>query len=84
MPHAAETSYTYTVHYEKAPEGGYVAHVPTLPGCHTQGETLEETEHNVSEAIELYIESLTAHGDEIPMEGPTFQGRVTIQLPLSA
>ena len=53
--------YSYSVYYEAAPEGGYVAFVPALPGCHTQGETLEEAERNVKEAIELYLESLTAH-----------------------
>jgi len=39
--------------------GGYVAFVPALPGCHTQGETIEETIENVKEAIELYLETLT-------------------------
>jgi len=45
-----------------------VASVPALPGCHTQGETLEETEHNVKEAIALYLESLADHGEAIPEE----------------
>jgi len=45
--------------------GGYVAFVPALPGCHTQGETIEETIENVKEAIELYLETLT---DEEKME----------------
>jgi predicted RNase H-like HicB family nuclease len=54
--------YSYSVLYEQAPEGGYVAFVPALPGCHTQGETLEETERNVTEAIQLYLESLAAQG----------------------
>ncbi|MEM2058392.1 MAG: type II toxin-antitoxin system HicB family antitoxin [Thermoproteota archaeon] len=39
--------------------GGYIAFVPALPGCHTQGETLEELLQNVKEAIELYLETLT-------------------------
>jgi predicted RNase H-like HicB family nuclease len=39
--------------------GGYIAFVPALPGCHTQGESLEELIKNVKEAIELYIETLT-------------------------
>jgi antitoxin HicB len=69
---------SYSVFYEHAPEGGYVALVPALPGCHTQGESLEEAERNVKEAIALYLESLTAHGDSIPEEGRSFQGRVTI------
>jgi predicted RNase H-like HicB family nuclease len=40
--------------------GGYVAIVPTLPGCHTQGDTLAEVMENVKEAIDLYLETLTA------------------------
>ena len=39
--------------------GGYVAFVPALPGCHTQGDTLQEIMENVKEAIELYLETLT-------------------------
>lgn len=39
--------------------GGYVALVPALPGCHTQGDTVDEVLRNVREAIELYIESLS-------------------------
>ncbi len=34
-------SFSYSVYYEEAPEGGYVAFVPALAGCHTQGETLK-------------------------------------------
>ena len=39
--------------------GGHAAFVPNLPGCHTQGETLEELMENVREAIQLYLETLT-------------------------
>jgi len=38
--------------------GGYVAFVPALPGCHTQGDTLEELMNNAKEAINLYLETL--------------------------
>ncbi len=69
---------SYTVFYEEAPEGGYVAFVPALPGCHTQGEDLVEAESNVKEAISLYLESLAAHGEAAPQEGRSFQGRVTV------
>jgi predicted RNase H-like HicB family nuclease len=51
-------AFAYSVFYEQAAEGGCVASVPALPGCHTQGETLEETERNAKEAIALYLESL--------------------------
>jgi predicted RNase H-like HicB family nuclease len=39
--------------------GGYVAIVPALPGCHTQGDTLTEVLDNIKEAIDLYWETLT-------------------------
>lgn len=71
---------SFTVLYESAPEGGYVAHVPALPGCHTQGETLEETERNVKEAISAYLESLVAHKEKLPKETRVLQGRVEVQV----
>ena len=36
----------------KAEEGGFWAEVPSIPGCATQGETMEEVEANIREAIE--------------------------------
>jgi hypothetical protein len=44
-----------SVFYERGTEGGYVALVPALPGCHTQGESLEEAERNVKERPFRYI-----------------------------
>ena len=40
----------------EAEEGGYWAEVPDLPGCFTQGETLEETKANVLEAVQCWLE----------------------------
>jgi len=42
---------------------------------------LEETERQRQDAIALYLESLAAHGEAIPEEGPSFQGRVTVPPP---
>ncbi len=72
---------SYSVFYEAAEEGGYVAHVPSLPGCHTQGETLEETEKNIKEAIEVYLESISLHHEKLPQEMKSFQGVVSVPLP---
>ena len=77
MQNQRSKTFSYSVFYEQVPEGGYVAFVPALPGCHTQGETLEEMERNIKEAMAAYLESLAAHGDSIPV-GPSFQGRVTV------
>lgn len=69
--------------FEAAPEGGYVASVPSLPGCHSQGETLEETEDNIGEAVEAYIDSLIAHGEPVPEETKTFQGTISVPVRIS-
>ncbi len=45
-----------TVILEPQEEGGYTVHVPSLPGCISQGETKEEALKNIKEAIELYLE----------------------------
>jgi antitoxin HicB len=56
----------YRVLIEQDEDGVYVAEVPTLPGCISQGQTREEAVENVREAIAAYLESLEAHGDPIP------------------
>lgn len=46
----------------------YHGFVPALSGCHTQGDTIEETKNNLREAIELWIESRLAHKLPIPQD----------------
>jgi len=72
----------FTVVFEKAEGGGYIAQVPALPGCMTQGETFEETEKMVRDAIRAYCASLRKHGELIPLEGPWIVE--SIGVPLSA
>lgn len=45
---------------------GYSAYSPDLPGCVSTGDTLEETERNMREAVEFHIEGLRLEGLEIP------------------
>ena len=56
----------YRVTIEQDEDGIFVAEVPSLPGCITQGATRKEAIENVKEAIELYLESLEVHGEPIP------------------
>jgi len=51
----------YRILPRKEPEGGYTVIAPSLPGCITYGETIEEAIEMAKEAIELYIESLNEH-----------------------
>jgi predicted RNase H-like HicB family nuclease len=60
------TTHRFTVIFEKEDEGGYHVFCPTLPGCHTQSETVEEGILNIREAIQLYVDSLIEDGLSIP------------------
>ena len=66
----------YTVIYEWA-GANYSAYVPDLPGCIACGDTREETERLIKEAIELYIETLKADGKPVP-EPTTTAGAVAV------
>lgn len=54
----------YKIDVEIDEEGMIVASVPDLPGCVSQGKTLDEACRNIGEAIELHLESLLAHGED--------------------
>lgn len=56
----------FRVLIEQDEDGVFIAEVPSLPGCLSDGQTREEALANVREAISLYLESLEAHGDPIP------------------
>ena len=56
----------FRVWIDQDEDGVFVAEVPALPGCITQGKTRREALANAQEAIALYLESLEAHGDPIP------------------
>jgi antitoxin HicB len=64
---------SYRILLRKEPEGGYTVTVPSLPGCVTYGETVEEAVEMAKEAIEVYLESLREHGEEIPTEEGTLE-----------
>lgn len=59
---------SYTVVFEPAEEGGYIARVPSLPGCATQGDTFEEAQENAKDAIEGYLEAMRDMSEEVPHE----------------
>ena len=58
----------YTVILEKESDGGFVASVPVLPGCVSQGDTRGEALANIREAIDLYVDNSVAAGDAVPAE----------------
>ena len=56
----------YRVILEQDEDGVFVAEVPALPGCISQGTTRTEALINIQEAVEGYLESLRAHQEPIP------------------
>ena len=65
----------------RLPEGGFTVTVPALPRLVAEGDTIEEAREMVKEAIRGYLESLTAHGEEIPIEpNPASIERVAVTI----
>ena len=64
---------TFTAYVEHDPETGlYVGIVPSLPGAHSQGATLDELRRNLEEVVALCLEEKVAHNE--PIEEDTFVG----------
>jgi len=60
--------YKFTVIVEQDEDGLYVASVPLLQGCYTQGKTYEEALENIKDAIKLHIEARQSLGEPVPIE----------------
>jgi predicted RNase H-like HicB family nuclease len=58
----------YTVVLEQEADGGYVASVPALPGCVSQGDDRARTLANIREAIDLYVQDCRDAGEAVPTE----------------
>lgn len=54
-------------------DGYWVAEVPSLPGCISQGATRDEALENIKEAISLYLDVLNEDGQSIPEDYPQMQ-----------
>ncbi len=59
----------WTVVLEQEADGGFVATVPALPGCVSQGDSRDEAIANVREAIAAYIEDCRESGEAVPTDG---------------
>ncbi len=59
--------YSFQIVVEKEPEDeGYYAYSPTLPGCFSNGKSIEEARRNIREAIEQHMTALRSRGQSIP------------------
>lgn len=76
-------TYTFPIIIEKEPEDpGYFAHSPILPGCFSDGLTIDETREHMREAIQLHVEMLIEHGDPVPqLNGVVALEELTLGIP---
>ena len=75
----------FTVLVSKSPnDQGYWAMVPALPGCFSAGDTFEEAQQNVKEAIALHVEGMAEDGEEIPEEGDFIVAHTDVDLKAKA
>jgi len=71
-------AYDFKVILEPETDGGYVVTCPSLRGCYSQGETIQEALANIKEAIELVLEDMKAHGEPIPDPSQVLVGSVVV------
>ena len=62
-------------------DGGYVAECPTIPGCISEGDTVEEALANIKEAIEGCLESMAANQQDLPDEQLVIVATVEVEFP---
>lgn len=76
--------YKFTVLFEPAEEGGYVATCPSLPGLVTEGDTLDEARAMAVDAIRVYLESLRKDNLPVPSDKPPLKEEVRVLVPETA
>lgn len=65
--------YTFRVIIEPDEKNTFHGYVPSLPGCHTWGESIEETKKNLKDAIKCHLQGLLKDGLPIPKEENTLE-----------
>ncbi len=70
----------YCILLRKEPEGGYTVTVPTLPGCITFGETVDEAIAMAREAARVYVEDLREKGEKVPTEEGLLACTLTVEI----
>ena len=76
----ANGTYTFTMLFEPAEEGGYVVTCPALPGLVTEGDTMEEARRMAEDALRAYLESLQKDGVSIPPDKSPISESIEVAL----
>jgi len=70
----------YTILIHQAEEGGFWSEVPALPGCYSQGESIDETLKNSKDAIEAHLQAMKEDLVAVPVEESLFIGQVQVEV----
>jgi len=71
--------YDFTVLLEPDEDGGgFVVSCPALPGCYSQGDTIDQALENIKEAIQVCLQDMRAQNEPIPDVSKTLVGRVAV------
>lgn len=70
----------FTILIHPAEEGGFWAEVPALPGCFSQGESIDNTIQNTKQAIELHLSGLLEENQQIPVDDELIISRVHVEI----
>lgn len=70
----------FPVVLEPDQHGGYVVTCPIIPGCYSQGDSLQEALDNIREAIELCLEDYRERGEPTPNPDAVTIGNVVVQV----
>jgi len=75
----------YPITLYPSPEGGYAVEIEDLPGCISQGETIQEAMEMINEAKHLWLESAYEDGLDIPLPGNEvkYSGKFNVRVPAS-
>jgi predicted RNase H-like HicB family nuclease len=76
-----KVTYEFEAVFTPQEDGGFTVEVPDLPGCISEGDSLEEAENNIQEAVELYLETLEARGIPLPERNifKVFKTTITVE-----
>ena len=66
-------NYIFRIIIEPDEKNTFHGYVPSLPGCHTWGETITKTKENLREAIKCHLQGLLKDGEAIPQENERFE-----------
>lgn len=70
----------YTILIHQAEEGGFWSEVSALPGCYSEGESIDENLQNTKEAIEAHLRALKEDQVAAPVEESLIIGRVQVEV----